>query len=199
MRRRVAGYVRVSTDEQTTALQVDALRVWAERAGVDLELFVDEGWSGAKDRRPALDDMLGRMRRREFGAVAVWRLDRLARSLAHLAKLGEDCQALGVELVSLTEGIDTTTPTGRAMFGMCGVFAQLERDLIVQRTQAGLEAARKRGTTCNRPRTVNVAKKRARACRMRAAGQPLSAIADVLGCSVSSVHRMLKDAAGAAS
>ena len=188
IQQRVAGYVRVSTEEQSVSLQVDALRAWAERASAHLELFVDEGWSGAKDKRPALDDMLGRMRRRKFGALVVWRLDQLALSLAHLAKLGEECAALGVELVSLTEGIDTRTATGRAMYGMCSVFAQLERDMIVERTRAGLQAARRRGVQLGRPRVVDK-EMRARIERLRRCGRSYSEIAEATGISRASVIR----------
>ena len=197
IQQRVAG-LRPSqhTEEQSVSLQVDALRAWAERASAHLELFVDEGWSGAKDKRPALDDMLGRMRRREFGALVdgssgrlwcgVW-TDSRGRSRT-LAKLGEECAALGVELVSLTEGIDTTTATGRAMYGMCSVFAQLERDMIVERTRAGLQAARRRGVQLGRPRVVDK-EMRARIERLRRCGRSYSEIAEATGISRASVIR----------
>jgi DNA invertase Pin-like site-specific DNA recombinase len=141
----LAFYARVSTDEQYPEAQLAELRAYAARRGAEGLEYVDHGVTGTRGRRPALDAMLAAVRRREFSAVVVVRLDRLARSLAHMAALGEELQALDVEMVSVTEGIDTSTPTGRALFGMCGVFAQLEADLIRERTKAGLAAARRRG------------------------------------------------------
>ena len=118
------------------------------------------------------------------------RLDRLARSLAHLAALGEELRALGVELISLTEGLDTTTPTGRALFGMCGVFAQLEIDLLRERTRAGLAAARRRGRIPGRPRVLK-ADQVARAKVLAANGSSIRRIAELLGCSRATAHRAI--------
>ncbi len=127
MPRAIAVYVRVSTEDQHPEAQLGPLREYvARRDGKAIE-YVDKAVSGRKDSRPALDRLLAACRRREHDTVVVVRLDRLARSLVHMARLGEELGALGVELVSLTEGIDTSTPTGRALFGMCGVFAQLAR------------------------------------------------------------------------
>ena len=120
----------------------------------------------------------------------VVRLDRLARSLAHMAALGEELRALDVELVSLTEGIDTATPTGRALFGMSGVFAQLEADLIRERTKAGVAAARRRGKRVGRPPVLD-ARQRARVLRLRASGKSLREVARLVGCGVGTVRRAL--------
>ena len=125
----IAAYVRVSREDQHPEAQLQELRAYAARRGVELVEYTDHGISGRKDRRPARDAMMKAWRARGVSAVVVIRLDRLARSLVHMAKLGEEFEALNVELISLREGIDTSTPTGRAMFGMCGVFAQLEADL----------------------------------------------------------------------
>ena len=143
---RIALYARVSTQDQHLEAQLAPLREYAARRGAEPVEFVDHAVSGSCRSRKGLNALVGAARRREIDAVAVVRLDRVARSLAHLAQLGEELHALGVELVSLTEGIDTTTPTGKALFGLCGVFGQLERDLAVERTRAGLAAARREGS-----------------------------------------------------
>jgi DNA invertase Pin-like site-specific DNA recombinase len=152
--------------------------------------YVDKGISGRKDRRPALDRMLQAARRQEVSAVVVVRLDRLARSLSDMARLGEELQALDVELVSLREGIDTRTAMGKAMFGMAGVFAQLEADLVRERTLAGLAAARKRGAQLGRPPVLDP-RQRDRAQRLRCSGHSVRAIAERLGVGVATVHRVL--------
>ncbi len=125
--------------------------------------------------------------------MVVVRLDRLARSLAHIARLGDELQALGIELVSLREGIDTRTATGRAMFGMCGVFAQLEGDLIRERTVAGLKAARRRGVQLGRPRVLD-RRQRERVVRLHRSGHSIRAIAERLEVGVATVHRAIKAA-----
>jgi len=190
MRPTIAVYARISTEEQFADAQLHALREYAARRGAEAVEYVDNGISGRRSSRPQLDRMLAAARRREVQAVAVVRLDRLARSLAHMAALGEELRALGVELVSLTEGIDTATPTGRALFGMCGVFAQLEVDLLRERTKAGLAAARRRGRRLGRPPVLND-RQRARVRRLRASGKSLRKVAAMLGCGVGTVRRAL--------
>jgi DNA invertase Pin-like site-specific DNA recombinase len=135
--------------------------------------------------------MLRAARRQKVSAVVVVRLDRLARSLAHMARLGEELRELDVELVSLREGIDTRTPTGRAMFGMCGVFAQLEGDLIRDRTVAGLKAAQRRGVQLGRPRALD-SDQHQRVLRLRRSGSSVRKIAELLGVGVATVHRVVK-------
>ena len=137
------GYIRVSTQEQDEALQRDAL----EAAGCE-RLFVDRA-SGAITSRPALDAMLEQLRAGDV--VVVWRLDRLGRSLRHLIDVVNDLQSHGVQLRSLTENLDTSTPSGKLTFHVFGAMAQFERDLIRERTQAGLAAARARGRKGGRP------------------------------------------------
>lgn len=137
------GYARVSTAGQTADLQRDAL----ERAGCD-RLFVDVA-SGAKAHRPELDHMMDVLR--EGDVVVVWRLDRLGRSVQNLVELMNRFQEMGVGFVSLTEALDTTTPGGVLVFNIFAALAQFERDLIRERTSAGLEAARARGRVGGRP------------------------------------------------
>ena len=183
----IALYARVSTKEQEPEVQLGELRAYALRMGEEAVEYTDV-LSGRKSSRPALNAMLEACRKREVTAVVVVRLDRLARSLAHMATLGDELRGLGVELVSLREAIDTSTAPGRAMFGMCGVFAQLEADLIRDRTLAGLAAARKRGSRLGRPRALD-AQGVARARRLRSTGQTLRSIAEMLGVGRGTVER----------
>jgi DNA invertase Pin-like site-specific DNA recombinase len=126
--KRAAIYVRVSTSEQDTALQETELRQYAESRGWDCVVYQDKAQSGAKNDRPALNQMLSDMRRRKFDVMVVWKLDRLARSLKQLLTIGEECRSLGVDLVSLRQNIDTTLPAGRLTFQILGAVAEFERD-----------------------------------------------------------------------
>ncbi len=142
---KVAIYARVSTDGQSVNAQLADLRETADRRGWEIvHEFTDKGIGGAKgrDERPALDAMLKAATRREFDMVAAWSVDRLGRSLQHhVAGLG-DLQAAGVGLYLHKQGLDTSTPSGRAMFGMLSVFAEFERDLIRERVRAGMKVAK---------------------------------------------------------
>ena len=186
---RLALYARVSTTDQTTAPQLDRLRDYAKARGLAVAREdVDQGVSGAKDRRPALDALLAACRRREVDAVAVVKLDRLARSVRHLTALGAELESLGVDLIVLDQGLDTSTPSGRFLFNVLGAVAELERDLIRERTMAGLAAAKRRGRKLGR-RSALVGETLERARRMRAAGQSVRHVATVLGVSKSAVAR----------
>ena len=180
------GYARVSTLQQDEALQRDALHA----AGVD-RIFVDKV-SGKLESRPALDDLLEQARPGD--TVVVWRLDRLGRSLKHLIETVGALEARGVAFVSLTEAIDTSTPGGRLIFHVFGALAEFERDLIRERTLAGLAAARARGRVGGRP-TVWTPAKLSTAKAMHASGDyDVSSIAKVLGVSRASVYRALQSA-----
>ena len=182
------GYARVSTTGQDETLQLDALAA----AGCD-RVFTDHA-SGAVAERPALDEMLRLLRVGD--TVVIWRLDRLGRSLRHLIDLVGDLDQRGVALRSLRESIDTSTPGGRLVFHLFGGLAEFERDLIRERTNAGLEAARTRGRRGGRP-TVWTPEKIAAARAMHASGEhDVSAIARVLGVSRASVYRALGHQAG---
>ncbi|UVI40872.1 recombinase family protein [Qipengyuania spongiae] len=141
------GYARVSTVDQDPALQLDALH----DAGVK-RIFEDRGVSGAKTERPGLCDALSFLR--EGDTLVVWRLDRLGRSMTHLLETVGELEKEGIGFRSLTENIDTTTPTGRLVFHIFGALGQFERDLIRERTNAGLRAAAARGRKGGRPRAV---------------------------------------------
>ena len=131
------------------------MREYARARGLEVvEEFVDRGVSGAKDRRPALDRLLKDGRRRRFDLVACVKLDRLARSVRHLTTLAAEFEALGIGLVVLDQAIDTTTPSGRLLFHVLGAIAEFERDLIRERTAAGMRAARRRGKRIGRPKAI---------------------------------------------
>ena len=141
---KVAIYARVSTDGQSVNMQLDDLREVAERRGWKIvHEYADKGISGAKgrDQRPALDAMLKAATRGEFDTVAAWSVDRLGRSLQHLVAGLGDLHAAGVGLYLHKQGLDTSTPSGRAMFGMLGVFAEFEREMIAERVRAGMKVA----------------------------------------------------------
>jgi DNA invertase Pin-like site-specific DNA recombinase len=147
---RAAIYLRVSTLEQHVENQAGELRQYVERRGWDGVEYVDRGVSGAKDRRPALDELLRAARRRRFDVLVCWRLDRLGRNLRHLVMLIEELQALGIAFVSLAEGIDATTPAGRLQLHILGAIAEFERARIAERVRAGLERARRDGRRLGR-------------------------------------------------
>ena len=150
---RVALYLRVSTKEQTTENQRRELEVVAKRSGwTVVSVYEDAGISGAngREKRPAFDKLLKDASRREFDMIAAWSVDRLGRSLQNLIGFLEDIQVKGVNLYLHQQGLDTTTPTGRAMFGMCSVFAEFERAIIKERINAGLDRARANGKTLGR-------------------------------------------------
>lgn len=177
------GYARVSTLQQDEALQHDALLA----AGCQ-RIFVDKA-SGKLESRPALDDLLEQSRPGD--TVVVWRLDRLGRSLRHLIDVVQELQKRDVTFASLTEQIDTSTPGGRLIFHVFGALAEFERDLIKERTSAGLAAARARGRVGGRP-TVWTPDRLAAAVAMQASGQhDVSSIARALGVSRASVYRAL--------
>lgn len=192
--KRVALYARVSTDSQTTENQLLQLRAVAERHGWTVVAeFVDNGLSGAKGRlgRPQFDAILNGVARREFDMIAAWSVDRLGRSLQDLLGFLLELQAKHVDLYLHQQALDTTTPMGKAMFQLCGVFAELERSIIQERVKAGLERARAKGVTLGRPRTVP--KIEAKIRELAAGGMGKGKIARTLGIGVSVAQRVLAD------
>jgi DNA invertase Pin-like site-specific DNA recombinase len=148
---RAALYQRVSTNEQSPAMQARELREFCKRRSWRIvSEFVDEGVSGAKARRPALDKLMADAHKRKFDAVVVWKFDRFARSVSHLLRALETFESLGIAFVSLSESIDTSTPSGKLVFTVLGAVAELERSLIGERVKAGLRNARANGTRLGR-------------------------------------------------
>lgn len=184
---KAAIYSRVSTADQSTSMQIDELHAYCERRGWTVgEEFIDEGVSGSRESRPALDRLMREARRRAFDAVVTYRFDRFARSMKQLVLSLSEFDALGIQFVSLHEQIDTSSANGRLMFGIFASFAEFERRLIVERTRSGMEAARKRGARIGRPkRQVDVATVR----DLRGAGHSWDAISAQLGVSRPTIQR----------
>src|SRR5687767_10293852 len=166
---RAAIYARVSTFDQEPENQLQEVRRYVQARGWTAVEYVDRGISGSKDRRPALDQLLSDARRRRFDVLVCWRLDRLGRNLKHLITLLEELQVLGVDFVSLAEGIDATTPTGKLQMHILGAIAEFERARIAERVRAGLERARRSGTRLGRPRSTPLPVGVARGLTVRAA------------------------------
>jgi DNA invertase Pin-like site-specific DNA recombinase len=149
--KRAAIYVRVSTNDQDTALQEAELRDHAERRGWEVKLYRDHGESGAKENRPALNEMLCDIRRGKISCVMIWSLDRMARSLKQLLSLAEEFRLRGIDLISLKQAIDTASPAGMLTYQVLGAVAEFERAMLSTRVRAGLEQARRRGKRLGRP------------------------------------------------
>jgi len=176
------GYARVSTEDQSLELQHQAL----DDAGCE-RVFVDK-LSGARAKRPGLDEALSHVR--EGDVLVVWKLDRLGRSVRSLIELVEGLEADGIHFASLTDAIDTTTPAGRFFFHVMASLAQMERELTIERTRAGLRAARKLGRVGGRPRKMTPAKVES-AKTLLAQGTAVRDVAESLGVSVPTLYRWL--------
>jgi len=194
--RRVALYARVSTTGQTTENQLRELRDAADRMGwTVVGEFIDHGISGAKGRkdRPQLEALLKGVAQRRFDIVAAWSVDRLGRSLADLIGFLQELHGVGIDLYLHQQGLNTTTPAGKALFGMLGVFAEFERSMIVERVNAGLARAREQGTrsglAIGRPRVNATVESSIRQLRQQGLG--IAKIARTAGCGVSTVQRVL--------
>ena len=176
----LVGYMRVSTSEQNLALQRDALE------GAGCERLYEDTCSGAVTDRPGLAKALDHLRAGD--ALAVWKLDRIGRSLGHVVELVAGLHTRGIGLKVLTGGIDTTSSTGRLVFGIFATLAEFERDLLQERTLAGLAAARARGRTGGRPRLMTRAKLRTAMTMMADRNNIATDVAEQLGISVSTLY-----------
>jgi len=189
--RRAVLYARVSTHNgQDPEMQLRELREYCLRRGWPaVGEYVDLGISGAKERRPELDRLIADAHKRKFEVIVVWKFDRFARSVSHLLRALETFRALGIEFVSLSEQVDTSTPTGKMIFTVLGAVAELERSLIAERVRAGLRNARAKGKTLGRPtKQVNPAQIAA----LRAQGVPWRRIGAQLGVSPATAYAASK-------
>ena len=188
---RVGIYCRVSTRDQSVDMQLVQLREYAQRRGWEIVTeYIDEAVSGIKKRRPGLDKLMADCHQRRIDVVLVWKFDRFARSVTHLTQALETFQSLGIDFVSYSQNIDTSTPMGRMLFVILGAVAELERDLIRERTQAGRDVARRRGVKFGR-RSVVTPEIRDRIFALRKGGQTFAYIADLLGIGEATVARTL--------
>jgi DNA invertase Pin-like site-specific DNA recombinase len=191
MIKRAALYIRVSTDGQTVENQRQELQAVADRLGwTVVSTFSDQGISGAKgrDQRPGFDQMLKGVARKEFDIIAAWSVDRLGRSLQHLVTFLAEINARCVDLYLHTQGLDTSTPAGRALFGMLSVFSEFERAILVDRVKAGVNRAKAQGKHCGRP---PLAPTKAEAIhKLLGTGMSLAQIAKKVGVGVGTVHRV---------
>ncbi|MCK0210072.1 recombinase family protein [Starkeya koreensis] len=188
----VAFYLRVSTGEQTTANQRRELEAVAAKAGWNVvAVFEDAGISGSKGReqRPGYDALLKAVTRREVDLVAAWSVDRIGRSMPDLVSFLTELHARGADLYLHQQALDTSTPAGRAMFQMMGVFAEFERSMIQERVKAGLARTKAAGTKLGRPTVGGDVEARIRA--LRAEGMGILKVAKTLGIGVSAVQRVV--------
>ena len=193
---RVAIYARVSTNEQTTDNQVRELTAWADRAGHEIvDTFDDNGVSGAKGRefRKEFDKLIKGAVRREFDLVAAWSVDRLGRSLQDLIGFLQELHGAGVDLYLHQQALDTTTPSGKAMFQMMGVFAEFERSMISERVKAGLARTKAKGTRLGRPKTSPQTERQIR--KLHSKGMGMLKIGKELGVGTSVVQRVVGQSA----
>jgi DNA invertase Pin-like site-specific DNA recombinase len=168
-------------------MQTRELRQFAEvRSWTVAGEYIDAGVSGAKDSRPELNRLMADAHKRKFDVVCVWRFDRFARSVSHLLRALETFKALGIDFVSYSEQMDTSTPAGKMVFTVLGAVAELERSLIVERVRAGLRNARAKGKTLGRPR---VAVDAAKIASLRATGASWQTISRQLGISAGTAKR----------
>ena len=189
---KAAIYARVSTTHgQDPTMQTRELKEYIERRGWELASeYVDIGISGAKEKRPELDRLMADAHRRKCDVVAVWKFDRMARSVSHLLRVLETFRALGIEFVSFSEQMDTSTPAGKMVFTVLGAVAELERSLIVERVKAGLRNARAKGKRLGRPkRTVDAR----RIAALRAQGAGWKRIAAEMGIGVGTLYRLARE------
>jgi DNA invertase Pin-like site-specific DNA recombinase len=178
---RVVSYSRVSTLGQDTDMQTTELRDYCKRRGWNLvQEYSDHGVSGAKESRPELNRLIADARKCRFDSVVVWKFDRFARSVSHLLRALEEFRSLGIEFVSLSEAIDTSTPTGKMVFTVLGAVAELERSLITERVRSGLRNAKAKGKRLGRPK-IEVSGARIR--QLRSQGTSWRAIGRNLGVS----------------
>lgn len=185
---RVAAYARVSTNNgQDPEIQLRELREYSARRGWQIaDEYIDHGVSGSKERRPALDQLMADCRRRRVDAVLVYRYDRFARSLRQLVNALDEFRSLGISFVSLHEGVDTTTPNGRLVFGIFASIAEFERELIRDRVRSGLAHARAKGKKLGRPR-CEVDGNRIR--ELRASGSSWRQISREMGVGLATLYR----------
>jgi len=186
---KIAVYTRVSTNDQDVGMQLFALREYCQARKTQIyKEYVDQGVSGSKDSRPALNQLMDDARKRKFDTVLVYRFDRFARSSRHLIQALEEFKTLGIAFISYSENIDTSSPLGKAIFVIVGAMAELERNIIVERVKSGLKAAKNRGKTLGRPKIALDLKS---VFSLKGEGKSIREIAAIVGIAKSTVAKYL--------
>ena len=154
---KIAIYTRVSTQDQSVEMQNSDLKRYCDQRGIEVyKEYSDQGISGTKDKRPALDELMSDAKKRKFDVVLVWRFDRFARSTKHLITALEEFRHLGINFISYQENIDTSSPLGKAMFTIVSAIAELERNILLERVRAGLKRAKENGRILGRPKRLDL-------------------------------------------
>jgi DNA invertase Pin-like site-specific DNA recombinase len=189
---KVALYTRVSTQDQSVEMQLaDLKRYSKERRFEVYKEYSDEGISGTKDRRPALDELMEDARKRKFDAVICWRFDRFARSTKHLIIALEEFRHLGIEFISYQENIDTSSPLGKAVFTIVSAIAELERSIIIERVRAGIRRAKENGKRLGRPKRLNLNVEELQ--EMRDRGLSFKKIGEKVNACPATIYKTLKE------
>ena len=192
---KVALYTRVSTSEQSVDMQSTDLRQYCEQRKFSIyREYSDEGISGTKDRRPALDELMEDARKRKFDAVLCWRFDRFARSTKHLITALEEFRHLGIEFISYQENIDTSSPLGKAVFIIVSAIAELERNIIIERVRAGIMRAKENGKRLGRPKRLNLNVEELQKLRDR--GLSFKKIGEKVKACPATIYKTLKESRG---
>jgi len=188
---KIGLYARVSTTDQDCSQQLRELREYATARRWDVQGEYVDRMSGTKDSRPAINRLMDAARRRAVDAIVCWKIDRWGRSMPGFVASVQELRSLGVRFIAITQGIDTdeSNPTSRLMLNLLAAFAEFERELIVERTRAGLKRARREGRIGGRPRLVV---NRTKVVQMKAKGMTTRAIGEALDISAASVCRILK-------
>jgi DNA invertase Pin-like site-specific DNA recombinase len=190
---KVALYTRVSTQDQSVEMQLADLNRYSKERGFDVyKEYNDEGISGTKDRRPALDELMEDARKKKFNAVLCWRFDRFARSTKHLITALEEFRHLGIEFISYQENIDTSSPLGKAIFTIVSAIAELERNIIIERVKAGIMRAKQNGKRLGRPKRLNLNVEELQ--KMRDRGFSLKKIGEQVRACPATIFKILKEA-----
>ena len=189
---KIALYTRVSTQEQSVGMQISDLRRYSKQRGFDVyREYSDEGVSGTKDRRPALDELMEDAKKRKFDAVICWRFDRFARSTKHLITALEEFRHLGIEFISYQENIDTSSPLGKAVFTIVSAIAELERNIIIERVRAGIRRAKENGKRLGRPKRLNLNVEELQ--KMRDQGLSFKKIGEKVKACPATIYKTLKE------
>jgi len=189
---KIAIYTRVSTQDQSVDMQITDLRRYCDQRSLEVyKEYSDQGISGVKDRRPALDDLMNDAKKKKFDAVLCWRFDRFARSAKHLITALEEFRHLGIDFISYQENIDTSSPLGKAMFTIVSAIAELERNILLERIRGGLKRAKENGAILGRPKRLDLDVKELQ--KMRKKGLSFRQIAKQVKACPGTVYKSLKN------